>query len=248
MTVSYGQPPYARSLLNHNRLLSLYGDAIGVKTGFTKKAGRCLVSAAEKDGVRLICVTLNCPDDWNTHAALYQRYFALTESRPLTLEAPILPVVGGQKAALQTVLVGQPTYTAIRGPGGGHHRHRLPKPRLLLRPGGSRPTAGPGGMAPRGPCHWHRRPRRRGEHPRPRIPPSLVAKAIWVALFRKKGPCHPAGTSALSYYLPQRGNELIHRLRLGGPAGAQPQRHPALPAPLLIVGAARPQGIGLLLA
>ena len=37
MTVSYGQPPYARSLLNHNRLLSLYGDAIGVKTGFTKK-------------------------------------------------------------------------------------------------------------------------------------------------------------------------------------------------------------------
>ena len=68
-----------------------------------------------KDGVRLICVTLNCPDDWNTHSALYQRYFALTESRPLTLEAPILPVVGGQKAALQTVLVGQPTYTAIRG-------------------------------------------------------------------------------------------------------------------------------------
>ena len=92
MTVSYGQPPYARSLLNHNRLLSLYGDAIGVKTGFTKKA-----------------------DDWNTHAALYQRYFALTESRPLTLEAPILPVVGGQKAAQQTVRVGHPTYTAIRG-------------------------------------------------------------------------------------------------------------------------------------
>ena len=40
MTVCYGQPPYPRSLLNHNRLLSLYGDAIGVKTGFTKKAGR----------------------------------------------------------------------------------------------------------------------------------------------------------------------------------------------------------------
>ena len=104
-----------RYLVNHNKLLFTYAGAIGVKTGFTKKAGRCLVSAAEKDGVRLICVTLNCPDDWNTHAALYQRYFALTESRPLTLEAPILPVVGGQKAALQTVLVGQPTYTAIRG-------------------------------------------------------------------------------------------------------------------------------------
>ena len=107
-----GEP---KELLTTNALLATWDDCIGVKTGFTKKAGRCLVSAAEKDGVRLICVTLNCPDDWNTHAALYQRYFALTESRPLTLEAPILPVVGGQKAALQTVLVGQPTYTAIRG-------------------------------------------------------------------------------------------------------------------------------------
>lgn len=115
MTVRYGRPPYARSLLNHNRLLSLYADAIGVKTGFTKKAGRCLVSAAEREGVRLICVTLNCPDDWNTHAALYRRYFDLTESLPLTIEPPVLPVVGGQKNTLQTAVVGQPVYTAIRG-------------------------------------------------------------------------------------------------------------------------------------
>lgn len=115
MTVSYGQPPYARSLLNHNRLLSLYGDAIGVKTGFTKKAGRCLVSAAERDGVRLICVTLNCPDDWNTHAALYERYFALTECRTLTADDITLPVVGGAKATLNAAAQGQPTYTAIKG-------------------------------------------------------------------------------------------------------------------------------------
>ena len=113
--IELGNPKHKATVVNHNKLLNLYPYAVGMKTGFTKKAGRCLVSAAEKDGVRLICVTLNCPDDWNTHAALYQRYFALTESRPLTLEAPILPVVGGQKAALQTVLVGQPTYTAIRG-------------------------------------------------------------------------------------------------------------------------------------
>ena len=115
MTVSYGQPPYARSLLNHNRLLSLYDEAIGVKTGFTKKAGRCLVSAAERDGVRLICVTLNCPDDWNIYAALYRRYFGMTESRPLTVEPPVLPVVGGTALSLPTKVLGQPTYTAIRG-------------------------------------------------------------------------------------------------------------------------------------
>lgn len=59
MSISYGNPPYKRSLTNHNRLLKLYENAIGVKTGFTKKAGRCLVSAAEKDGMRLIAVTLN---------------------------------------------------------------------------------------------------------------------------------------------------------------------------------------------
>lgn len=115
MTVSYGQPPYARSLLNHNRLLSLYGDAIGVKTGFTKKAGRCLVSAAERDGVRLICVTLNCPDDWRTHAALYERYFGLTESCPLTAEAPLLPVVGGTSDTVHTAVQGTPCCTAVRG-------------------------------------------------------------------------------------------------------------------------------------
>ncbi len=46
---------------NHNRLLSLYPYAIGMKTGFTTKAGRCLVSAARKDGVTLVAVTLKAP-------------------------------------------------------------------------------------------------------------------------------------------------------------------------------------------
>lgn len=67
-------------LENHNKLLNLYPYCIGIKTGFTEKAGRCLVSCAEKDNVRLICVTLNAPDDWNDHIALYNYGFANTKN------------------------------------------------------------------------------------------------------------------------------------------------------------------------
>lgn len=59
-----------RYLTNHNKMLRLYDGAIGVKTGFTKNSGRCLVSAAERDGLKLIAVTLNAPDDWNDHKSL----------------------------------------------------------------------------------------------------------------------------------------------------------------------------------
>ena len=50
MTVSYGSPPYDRTLTNHNKLLGSYDGCIGLKTGFTKKSGRCLVSAARRNG------------------------------------------------------------------------------------------------------------------------------------------------------------------------------------------------------
>ncbi|MBQ8861613.1 MAG: D-alanyl-D-alanine carboxypeptidase, partial [Clostridia bacterium] len=58
-TVPATESSPARTLVNHNRLLRTYDDIVGVKTGFTKKCGRTLVSAAEREGVRLICVTLN---------------------------------------------------------------------------------------------------------------------------------------------------------------------------------------------
>lgn len=62
---------------NHNRLLSLYEYCTGGKTGYTDAAGRCLVSTAKKDGVSLVAVTLNAPDDWNDHQALYEYGFSL---------------------------------------------------------------------------------------------------------------------------------------------------------------------------
>ena len=64
-----------RVLVNHNKMLKLYDGAIGVKTGFTKKTGRTLVSAAERDGLRLIAVTLNAPSDWNDHTLMLDHGF-----------------------------------------------------------------------------------------------------------------------------------------------------------------------------
>ncbi len=72
----YGNPPYHRWLTNHNRLLWQSEDCIGIKTGFTKAAGRCLVSAAERDGLTLIAVTLNCPNDFGIHKAVYDQSFS----------------------------------------------------------------------------------------------------------------------------------------------------------------------------
>lgn len=65
--LNYGNPPYRRSLTNHNKMLKMFDGAVGVKTGFTKKSGRCLVSAARQDGKFVIAVTLNDPNDWQDH-------------------------------------------------------------------------------------------------------------------------------------------------------------------------------------
>ena len=90
-----------RLLLNHNKLLSSYEGCIGGKTGYTKKTGRCLVSAARREGVTLIAVTLSAPDDWRDHAAMLDYGFALYESLPLCDEgffsAPLWLVSGTQE-------------------------------------------------------------------------------------------------------------------------------------------------------
>ncbi len=66
---------YDRVLTNKNKLLSTYPGAVGVKTGYTKAAGRCLVFAAERDGLSLIGAVLNCPDWFDEAAALLDRGF-----------------------------------------------------------------------------------------------------------------------------------------------------------------------------
>lgn len=81
--VDFGNPPYERTLYNSNKMLWQYDGAIGVKTGFTDNARRCLVSAAERSGVTLIAVTLNAPDDWSDHAKMLDEGFSMVKAYPL---------------------------------------------------------------------------------------------------------------------------------------------------------------------
>ncbi|MCL2755050.1 MAG: D-alanyl-D-alanine carboxypeptidase [Oscillospiraceae bacterium] len=80
--LEFGNPPYGRWLRNNNRLLTMYSGCIGVKTGFTDAARRCLISAAQRDAgdtATLIAVTLNAPDDWNDHSRMLDYAFAKLE-------------------------------------------------------------------------------------------------------------------------------------------------------------------------
>ena len=72
-----------RVLTNHNKLLWQYEGCIGLKTGYTEKAGRTLVSAARRGGMTLIAVTLNDPDDWRDHTALLD--YGFSTYAPVTL-------------------------------------------------------------------------------------------------------------------------------------------------------------------
>lgn len=76
-SVTIGQ----RTMENHNRLLRQMEGCVGLKTGYTRAAGRTLVSCTERDGCRLVAVTLQDGNDWADHAALYDYGFQLTAPR-----------------------------------------------------------------------------------------------------------------------------------------------------------------------
>ena len=115
--LKFGNPPYERWLVNTNKLLALYDGCIGVKTGFTDEAGRCLISAAEKDGVTLICVTLNAPNDWNDHIKMYDYGFSVTESRSADFDFSDLyvDVAGGDTDRIKVSPADVPKYTIVNG-------------------------------------------------------------------------------------------------------------------------------------
>ncbi len=84
--------------VNHNKLLSLCPGCIGGKTGYTEAAGRCLVSCCEREGTRLICVTLNDPNDWVDHQVLFNWAFSRYATRDVTAGLSFLvPVLSADR-------------------------------------------------------------------------------------------------------------------------------------------------------
>ncbi|MDR0987089.1 MAG: D-alanyl-D-alanine carboxypeptidase [Ruminococcus sp.] len=116
--LEYGNPPYPRWLSNSNKLLSLYDGCIGVKTGFTDEAGRCLVSAAERNGVKLICCTLDAPNDWADHTNLLNYGFEVVKPVETDFNAPedfTIPVVGGDIDEAPLTLERKPILMSVKG-------------------------------------------------------------------------------------------------------------------------------------
>jgi len=79
-----------RTMQNHNKLLWRVEGADGIKTGYTKAAGRILVSSATRDGRRLICVTINDGNDWVSHSTLLERGFSAYSVQQLVREGDCL--------------------------------------------------------------------------------------------------------------------------------------------------------------
>ena len=95
----------AQTVSNHNKMLRIYDGCIGVKTGFTKKSGRCLVSAAKRGGVELVAVTLNAPNDWNDHKNMLDYGFMTTEYFPVILSGMTINAITVKDGASSTVEV-----------------------------------------------------------------------------------------------------------------------------------------------
>lgn len=97
-----GEGHLTRYLVNHNRLLRSYEGMIGVKTGYTLAAGRCLVTAARRGGMTLIAVTLNDRNDWHDHAELLDYGFSAFRMQTVCTadELAAVPVEGGKKRSV----------------------------------------------------------------------------------------------------------------------------------------------------
>ena len=113
--VTFGNPPYDRWLKNSNKLLTQCEGVIGVKTGFTDEAGRCLVSACQREDMTLICVTLNDPNDWQTHTQLYDTLFPRLHKQTVALPETIsIPVVGGTADTVSLQATDSITYGTLQ--------------------------------------------------------------------------------------------------------------------------------------
>ncbi len=107
-----------RVLTNHNKLLWQLPGCEGIKTGYTRAAGRILVSSASREGRRLICVTINAPDDWNDHKALLEDGFSRYEVRRLVEAGEVLGyrhILGGDGTAVPLIAAEEFSYALAEG-------------------------------------------------------------------------------------------------------------------------------------
>ena len=107
-----------RTFANHNRLLYQYEGCVGMKTGYTERAGRTLVSAARRDGQTLVCVTLNDGNDWKDHASLLDYGFS-TYPRVILCEKGQtfggLPVSGSLLTTVEAVAAREVSFPLMEG-------------------------------------------------------------------------------------------------------------------------------------
>ena len=126
--------------VNHNRLLAECPGCIGGKTGYTKAAGRCLVSCCERDGLRFVCVTLSDPDDWRDHTRLYDWAYDSFVLRDVTEELRLeVPVLSGSRSSIR-VTAGEPVPLLLRRE--EHVKLRAELPKFVFAPVKKGETAG----------------------------------------------------------------------------------------------------------
>ena len=134
-SIPLGENDEGRLLINHNKLLRTYPDCVGVKTGYTTRSGRCLVSAATRDGVTLIAVTLNASGDWQAHTDMleygFSRYHTVLLSDADAYHVT-LPVVGGERE--QLLLTNEAALSVTLPIGHGNIRTVVEAPRFLYAP------------------------------------------------------------------------------------------------------------------
>jgi len=106
-----------RKMHNKNKMLFRYEGSDGVKTGYTKAAGRCLASSATKDGRQVAVLTLDASNDWNDHARLLDYGFQTYQNQSVATEHDVvktLPVEDGMTPQVD-VQIGHEFRYPVRG-------------------------------------------------------------------------------------------------------------------------------------
>jgi len=118
VTIPWTSRGYDRVLNNKNRLLATYNGALGIKTGYTKAAGRCLSFAAERDGMTLIGIVLNCPEWFEVSAALLDSVFEHYEMKRVFREGEVIAdiqVTDGVENSVRAIASSDVAAPALKG-------------------------------------------------------------------------------------------------------------------------------------